>query len=125
MKEWVTDEEFEKIVEKAFLGIPLEFRVKLANVTILTGDYPTEYQLRKLQDLHGGSYLLGLYEGVPIPKRGQYTGALPDKITIFKKPIEAISNSREQLEKIVYNTILHEIAHHFGMNEEEVRAAGR
>lgn len=68
--------------------------------------------------------LFGLYEGVPLPKRGQnYAGVLPDKITLFRQPILEYSGNNEQLRRIIENVVWHEIAHYFGMNEEEVRTA--
>ena len=69
--------------------------------------------------------LLGLYEGVPQTRRGRYGigGHLPDKITIFKIPIERIARSKVHLIQIVVNTVRHEIAHHFGMDEHRVRDA--
>lgn len=69
----------------------------------------------------GNQQLLGLYEGVPKTRRGNYGLSLPDKITIFKKPIERISSSDEKIRELVRRTVWHEIAHHFGMGEREVR----
>jgi len=97
-----------------------EFTEKLENVSVVVEDYPNQHQLKKVGT---GGMLLGLYEGVPKTKRGRYgIGAtLPDKITIFKIPILAISRSIEQLKENVRNTVIHEIAHHFGMSEARIR----
>jgi predicted Zn-dependent protease with MMP-like domain len=67
--------------------------------------------------------LFGLYQGVPLIKRESYGMVLPDKITIFKNPIEEVNHSPEEIKKAVANTVWHEIAHHFGMDEREVRQA--
>lgn len=116
--------EFEKLVDEGVALIPKQFRDKLDNVVIFTALYPTLEQQRKI-DLRPGWTLFGLYEGVPIPKRGSsYAMVLPDKITIFQGPIQnAAGGDPERMRVIVKNTVWHEIAHHFGMNEKEVRAA--
>jgi predicted Zn-dependent protease with MMP-like domain len=116
------DEEFEKIVAEGIDSVPGEFLEKLDNVAITIQDNPTYYQVRKI-DLSHGFLLFGLYEGVALDRRGNYTGVLPDKITIFKNPMLAVARSREDLVEMVRNTVWHEIAHHFGFDEREVRAA--
>jgi len=118
---------FEELVNEGIKAIPKRFLEKLDNVDIVIEDEPPR-----------GSFLLGLYQGVPQTKRGHYGQVLPDKITIFQKPIERVARSRERqrsvkmnevhrLEKavkeIVKNTVWHEIAHHFGMDEKRVREA--
>ena len=79
-------------------------------------------QLRKLK-IRKGSFLFGLYEGVPQTKRWGYGQVLPDKITIFKNPIEKLAQYEKEIKVIVNNTVWHEIAHHFGMDEKRVRQA--
>lgn len=104
-------------------NIPERFLKLLDNVDIVIEDEPTPAQKRKLQ-LRRGWTLFGLYEGIPQSKRGANYGAvLPDKITIFQKPIEAFARNKEEIKEMVKNTVWHEIAHHFGMNEERVRLA--
>jgi predicted Zn-dependent protease with MMP-like domain len=71
--------------------------------------------------VHPGWTLFGLYQGVPQTKRGNYTMVLPDKITIFKLPMLAAARDEPDLKEIVANTVWHEIAHHFGLDEAEVR----
>ena len=95
---------------------------KLDNVDIVIEDEPTPYQLRKLS-ARGGFLIFGLYEGVPQTKRWHYGQVLPDKITIFQKPIERVAHSEEEIKEIVKNTVWHEIAHHFGMDERRIREA--
>lgn len=116
-------EEFENIVIQGIEAIPAEFLAKLSNVAIVIEDEPTSEQIKKIK-LRGDVLLFGLYEGVPQSQRGlNYTAVLPDKITIFKKAIESAAQDKEDLKKIVKNTVWHEIAHHFGADEERVRQA--
>lgn len=112
---------FEKLVEEGLNLIPKKFLKKLENVAIVVEEEPTEEQLRKLK-LGRGYLLFGLYEGVPQTKRGPHYGmTLPDKITIFQRPIERAARSEEEIREIVKNTVWHEIAHHFGSDERRVR----
>jgi len=114
---------FEKIVKKGIKAIPERFLQKLNNMAIVIGDEPTPAQKKKL-NLRSNWTLFGLYEGIPQLSRGaNYSAALPDKITIFQKPIEAAARDEENIKEIVKNTVWHEIAHHFGMNEVQVRQA--
>ncbi len=113
--------EFEKLVESGLLLIPEKFRHLMKNVDIVIDDYPTQEQLRKSR-IGSGRTLLGLYEGIPQTQRTtNYANVLPDKITIFQKPIEGIAQTPLAIENLVANTVWHEIAHHFGLNETEVR----
>lgn len=116
--------DFEKLVDEGLEKIPLEFREKLDNVAIFVAWEPSYEQRRKMA-LRDGMTLFGLYEGVPQPKRGSgYVMAVPDKITIFQNPIQTYARGKiDIMREMVKNTVWHEIAHHFGMNEEEVRAA--
>jgi len=117
----ITQAEFEKVVEEGIAAIPERFLQKLNNVAVVVEDEPTPAQLEKLH-LRSGWTLFGLYEGVPQARRGNnYTGVVPDKITIFKKPIEASARDEKEIKEIVKNTVWHEIAHHFGMDESRVR----
>ena len=113
--------EFEKMVNAGIEAIPKRFLRKLDNVAVVIEDEPTPVQKEKLH-LRRGWTLFGLYEGVPQTKRGVHYGSvLPDKITIFRKPITEAAHNREHIKEIVKDTVWHEIAHHFGMNEDEVR----
>jgi len=115
-------EKFEKLVKEGIEAIPKRFLEKMNNVDIVIEDEPTEEQMRRLK-LRKSAKLFGLYKGIPQTKRGFYAGVLPDKITIFKKPIEETCFNDEQVKERVKNTVWHEIAHHFGMDEERVRRA--
>lgn len=115
--------EFEQIVDEGIKSIPEKFLQKLNNVAIVIENEPTAGQVKKLK-LKSGWTLFGLYEGVPQASRGAgYSAVLPDKITVFKKPIEEASRDEKDIREIVKNTVWHEIAHHFGMNEVNVRQA--
>ncbi len=118
----VDDKKFEELVRKGIEAIPDKFLKKLDNVAIVVEKEPTPAQLEKLK-LGKGHKLFGLYEGIPQIKRGYYSGVLPDKITIFKGPIEEVASTEEEIEDIVMRTVWHEIAHHFGLSEAEVRKA--
>jgi len=115
--------EFEKIVKEGIRAIPEKFLRKLENVAIIVEDEPTLAQKKKL-NLHPSWTLFGLYEGVPQLERGtNYSAVLPDKITIFQNPIEALARDEKDIKEMVKNTVWHEIAHHFGMDEARVRQA--
>lgn len=115
-------EEFETIIEGGIRAIPEKFLKLLDNVDIVVEDEPTSLQRRKMK-LRSDMTLFGLYEGVPRTKRGSgYSFVLPDKITIFQKPIEEAARDEEHLRRIVRDTVWHEFAHHFGIEEGRVRA---
>jgi predicted Zn-dependent protease with MMP-like domain len=106
--------EFELLVENALRLIPSRFRRRMNNVAIVVESEPPR------------PGLLGVYQGRPLAKRSVFEGfSLPDKITIFQGPHERMSRTREELEQMVADTVWHEIAHHFGMDEREVRRAER
>ena len=118
-------EKFEQLVAEALEGLPQEIKDGLENIDIIVADEPTPEQKR-----HGGlgrnDTLLGLYEGIPLTKRTYgYSGVMPDKITIFQKPIEAISRSNARLIEEIQHVVKHEIAHHFGISDERLEDMGR
>jgi len=114
--------EFEKLTEEAILDLPKHIRSKIDNVAILVEDEPSQEQLQKIKTSSKYS-LLGLYEGVPQNVWGRGFGnILPDKITIFQKAIESYADSKKELIELIKNTVWHEIAHHFGFNEEGVKS---
>ena len=116
----MTREEFEELVKEGIEAIPERILKKLSNVEIVIEDNPSLEQLKKLK-LRKDTLLFGLYEGVPKTKRWGYWQVLPDKITIFKEPIEKFAHSKEEIKEIIKNTVWHEIAHHFGLDEKKVR----
>lgn len=109
-------EEFEQLVAEALKGLPSFFKEKMDNVELVIEDWPDPTYSK-------GRLLLGLYRGVPKTKRGTgYTLVLPDKITIFKGPIELVSRGdKEAVRNLVIDTVQHEIAHHFGINDRRLR----
>lgn len=116
-------QEFERMVSDGMKAIPERFLRKLNNLAIVIEDEPTTEQKKKLK-MRANWILFGLYEGVPQISRGSHYGlVVPDKITIFQKPIEAEADSKKEIKKMVEKTIWHEIAHHFGMDEIRVRQA--
>lgn len=115
---------FENLVQQALENLPVEFAQKLENIAIVVEDFPSLSQLSKL-NLPPQTTLFGLYEGVPkINRSGVYTMVPPDKITIFQKPIEYLCKDEEAIKNQVRKTVLHEIGHHFGLKEEELRKRG-
>lgn len=121
----MTDEEFEQLVNAGMEAIPKKFLDLLDNVAVTIEQEPNPAQAKMYQLSHNRT-LLGLYEGVPQSKRGvNYTAVLPDKITIFRGPILRIAGEPDKIKQIVKDTVWHEIAHHFGMDEAEVRSAER
>ena len=116
-------ERFELLVEDAWETIPDEFRDRFANLAIFVENEPSREQLESARAAPGHT-LLGLYQGVPLSRRGHgYTMAMPDRVTLFQGPIERASPSAREIPQVIYDTLWHELAHHLGMDEKEVRAA--
>ena len=106
--------EFDALVERALKKIPRRFRRLLDNVAIVVEQEPPRPNV------------LGLYQGRPLTHRGSGDSfVLPDKITIYQGPHERLARTREQLQTLLDETVWHEIAHYFGLNEREVRQAER
>lgn len=125
--------EFEALVREGYGRLPLWVRKKIKNVAILVEDEPGK-DIRKQEGLGNNETLLGLYHGTPLSARGEGYGVgttLPDTITLYQNPIEEAAleeigvyestNFTNAVKKIVAETIWHEFAHHFGMDEEEVQ----
>ena len=117
----MTDDEFELLIERGIRDIQPELRALMNNVAIVIADEPTEEQLAEHKD-DGESTLFGLYEGVPLTERGIEGVLFPDKITIFKTAILAENQTEEDIAECVSNTVWHEVAHHFGYDEEWIAA---
>ena len=112
---------FEQLVAQAIDGLPAEFRNRLDNVDVVLADQPTSAQLAE-SELERDETLLGLYEGVPLTERGRSYGmVLPDKITIFQKPIEAECGYDAKIVTEIRKVVRHEIAHHFGIGDARLR----
>ena len=115
-----SSEEFERYVAEGIDSLPPRILERLSNVVITVEDEPTPNQLENL-DMRERDVLYGLYEGIPQTERGAMYQGLPDRITIYKKAIEANAKDEDSIKEIVRSTVWHEVAHHFGMEEEEIR----
>ena len=109
-------EEFEAAVSEALDQVPAELAALMDNVVVLVEELPPP---EEPQDL------LGLYEGTPLTERdGWYAGVLPDRISIFRRPILAVCETREEVVEEVLITVVHEIAHHFGIEDDRLHELG-
>jgi predicted Zn-dependent protease with MMP-like domain len=122
----LSQERFEEIAQAAFDSLPEVFKERVDNVQIVIEDYPSDEVLESMRTRR--TELLGLYQGVPLPHRGSWYGAvpvIPDKISLYKKNIESVSNTEDEVEARIVEVLYHELGHYFGMNEREVRKAMR
>ena len=116
---------FDRLVAAAYERIPARFRRRLKNIAVRVEAEPTHAQLERSRVPQGG-ILLGLYEGRPLTARSVFEPfAMPDRIIVFQGPHERMARSPEHLAQLVEDTVWHEVAHYFGMNEAQVRAAER
>ena len=106
------ENKFRELVEEAIDSLPEEFAKRLDNVSIVVEDFAGPQLLRSLK-LPPWGLLFGLYQGVPQTKRGNYSMALPDKITIFKNSIEKVARTEEEIKAQVRATVIDEIGHYF------------
>lgn len=119
-------DEFERAAQEAFESLPEPLRERVENVHIVVEERPSIETLRRLGSSRS-TLLLGLYEGIPLTKRGMWYGmypVVPDKITLYRKNIEAVVRSQDELRHKIRDVLIHEIAHYYGMDEDEVRNAG-
>lgn len=113
--------EFEKLVRKSLMEMPENIRKAMDNVAIVISQIPNKFELKQT-GIRYGATLLGLYQGVPKTVWGRNFGMrLPDKITIFQRPIEMIAHTDEEIIELVKNTVWHEVAHHFGYDEKGIK----
>lgn len=111
---------FEILVQHSIRKLPRRFKQKLANISVEIEDRPSQ-QLLNDMGIRSGT-LFGLYQGVPLTKREwNYGNMLPDRIVIYQHPIESVAASPEEIEKIVRDTVIHEIGHYFGFTDKELR----
>ena len=115
--------QFETLAFDALMDIPDEIRTRLENVDVVVEEYPTNVQLMGT-GIEEPQCLLGLYEGIPLGDRYDYDMVLPDKITLFMNAIIAVSSNNEDMVKEIQNTVVHEVAHHFGINDERLGELG-
>lgn len=115
---------FEQLLHEAVRELPAEFRDKLRNVAIIVEDYPSE-ELMQQMELSPDDTLFGLYEGVPLTERGYFEQPLhPDRILIFQRAIEDECDSPEEIKEELKVTLVHEIAHFFGLSDEYLEELG-
>ena len=108
----VDPERFEAMVTEALDGLPDELGELMSNVAVT------------VQHNGGPAGLLGLYQGVPLTRRSTYAGALPDRITIFRRAICAVCTSEADVVEQVRRTVIHEVGHHFGIGDARLRELG-
>ena len=116
-------ENFERLIYKALAKIPEDLLAYLDNVDIVVEDSPVRDQLAG-HIIDEDELLLGLYEGVPLTERHEYSMVLPDKITLFQKSIESICADNDEIIEQVRETVVHEVAHHFGIDDERLHELG-
>jgi predicted Zn-dependent protease with MMP-like domain len=119
----ISQDRFEELVRRALDALPGEFYERLQNVDVVVEDAPTREQLQT-GGVEEGDTLLGLYEGVPLTARENYGFVLPDKITIFQRPIEEMCESPDEVVEEIRVTVMHEIAHHFGIDDHALYDLG-
>lgn len=112
--ESVERERFERLVGEILDNLPEPFRSRLSNLAIIVEDSPP-------QEPYRGGLLLGLFSGVPRTLKSVFSADPPDHIFLYQKNIEAICSNEKQIEQQIHDTLLHEIGHYFGLNEEELR----
>jgi len=118
--------EFEQVAQEAFESLPRGLQEKVENVHIVVEDEPSEQTLSRSR-IRRGSLLLGLYEGIPLNRRGDDYGrypVVPDKITLYRSAILSVARSESAVRETIRDVLIHEIAHYFGMTERQVREAG-
>jgi predicted Zn-dependent protease with MMP-like domain len=112
--------DFEQLVSVALDELPQRFRQHLQNIAVVVEEEPSR-QLLEAMDLWPEETLLGLYEGVPLTERGYgYGNTLPDRITIFQRPIEDMCPTPRDIKDAVQETVLHELGHYFGLDDEQL-----
>ena len=120
----MTRAEFERLVRKALEQIPEDIARELDNVDVVVEELATREQLVG-SGIDEGTHLLGLYEGIPLTDRYGYDMVLPDKITLFQGAIEAICASDEEMVREIRDTVVHEVAHHFGIDDDRLEEMER
>jgi predicted Zn-dependent protease with MMP-like domain len=113
-------EKFERLVAEAVTLIPRKFRREMRNLALVVEDEPSEALLEEME-IEPPDSLYGLYQGTPLPERAcAFGNSLPDRITIFQKPIEEDCEDEDEIRAVIGETLIHEVGHYFGMSEEEI-----
>ncbi len=114
-------EQFEAIVTRAVRALPGEFRDRLANLEFAVEDWARHDDYART-DTPAGSTILGIYRGIPLPKRGAgYNMTLPDRIVIFQQPLQRQATDADDLADRIQHVVKHEIAHYFGISDDRLR----
>jgi predicted Zn-dependent protease with MMP-like domain len=120
----MTEETFERLVAQALDSLPRDIQEKLDNVQVVIEDWPDRATLHQA-GLRHPMQLLGFYHGVPLTKRTRSYGlVLPDKITIYRRPIEMRSRTTQEIRATIRRVVRHEIGHHFGISDDRLREIG-
>jgi predicted Zn-dependent protease with MMP-like domain len=114
-------EHFEDLVADALDSLPEDIERAMQNVEVVVEDEPPPDVIAGF--MRGGE-LLGLYQGVPLTERGHYSNVLPDKISIYRGPITRVARSPERIKEQVRRTVIHEVAHHFGIDDARLHELG-
>jgi len=121
----LSQKEFEELVVLALKKLPKFFKKKMKNVDVVVEDRASRDLLSDV-GLQSPFELLGLYQGIPLDRRGFYYGnVLPDKITLFQIPIESMCQTKEEIEEKVKEVVIHEVGHYFGLDDERLRKLER
>ena len=119
----LSTDSFEQLVREAIESLPERFLDHLDNVLVVVEQQPSQEQ-RESNRLSANETLFGLYEGVPMTERGSYSPMMPDRITIFQRPLERYCESEEELVHQVRDTVVHEVAHFFGIDDDRLHELG-
>jgi predicted Zn-dependent protease with MMP-like domain len=115
---------FLELVNEAIDGLPGKFKEALKNIDIDVQEWPDPGLLKKL-GYGKGRLLLGLYQGIPLTRRRRWSiPVMPDRIVIYKGPIEALAPTEDEVKKRVQTTVLHEVGHYFGLDDEKLKEYG-
>jgi len=115
----VSDEQFQHLIDEALASLKSEHAANIKNVAILYQDEPTAEQRQQLALRHDQT-LLGLYEGTPLSQRQGMTQLLPDRITLFRKPLQWQAATLDELKEAIRHTLWHEIAHYYGLDHGRI-----
>jgi predicted Zn-dependent protease with MMP-like domain len=117
----MTREEFERLVVEAVTLIPKRFRREMKNLALVVEEEPSPELLEEMEIVPPDS-LFGLYQGTPLPERSWGFGnALPDRITLYQRPIEEDCEDEDDVRAVIGETLIHEVGHYFGLSEDEIQ----
>jgi len=117
----LTRREFEEAVISSLKRLPRFFKKKMKNVDVVVESQASQELISEM-GLRSPFELLGLYQGIPLDRRGFYYGnVLPDKITLFQIPIESVCKTKEEIEEKVREVVIHEVGHYFGLSDKRLR----